>query len=100
MKIEQDKVLHFVTGFFISVFLGWLCIGVFEAIGMNPVHAACFGSYAGLMFSGLAGWAKELMDSKDPRHHTYDGWDALATGGGGWFGACVLLGATLFRAPL
>ena len=99
MKIEKDKLQHFVAGFLIAGLMGWACMGVLVAGGVGREYAAFMGSYGGLLLAGFAGHVKELMDAKDPSHHTYDGWDAFATGGGGWFGACVFFGITLFISP-
>jgi len=61
---QKDKQLHFLGGFCLS----------FSFSFVSP--------FLGLLISMFAGWAKEMLDRRDPENHTSDEKDMLAT----WFG--------------
>lgn len=66
MKIQRDKLLHFVGG-------ALFCAAV--ALLISPTLA--------LVATFFLGWAKEkLYDARRPDRHTVDGWDAYATAAG------------------
>jgi len=61
---QKDKQGHFIVGFVLS----------FSFSFVSP--------FLGLMVAMFAGWAKEMLDRRDPENHTSDEIDMLAT----WFG--------------
>lgn len=73
MNTPRDQVLHLIVGLVIGLLTGLV----------SPGHetAAAFS----------AGWAKErLYDFYRPATHTYDGWDAVATGTGGMLAQALM----------
>ena len=64
---QKDKQQHFLGGFVLS----------FSFSFVSP--------FLGLMVAMFAGWAKEMLDRRDPENHTSDEKDMLAT----WFGGVV-----------
>lgn len=74
MKIQSDKIKHFLIGLSISIFIGIMLSSWI----------------VGLITSGFAGVAKEYYDSKNKENHTVDLWDAIWTLLGGVIGSLVV----------
>jgi len=74
MKLPLDKIAHILVGAVIALALGYVL----------PVWIA----FAAATVVGLL---KEVYDHFNPATHTRDGWDFIATAGGGLVGALYIL---------
>lgn len=82
MKLERDKLYHFVAGFGIAVVV---------AVAALYCGAEHLSLALGLAASGLVGWAKEYVyDAKRPGKHVVDRLDFLWTFAGGIVGTAVV----------
>lgn len=87
--IARDKQLHLAAGVLVGIVTAAVCV----YLGIGPeLLIAILGGVA----AAAVGYGKELLDRKDPEHHTYDMADArfTAIGGlvGGLAGSIVLPG--------
>ena len=65
----------------------------YQHLGVGSVIAllgALVAPPVGIFVCMLAAYVKEFLDKKDPAHHTYDGWDAFATGVGSLVGVSII----------
>ena len=80
-KIPLDKRLHILAGAFVAI----LFAGVPVFFGYDVVMCIVLGIY----MAAVAGILKELYDYFNPKKHTADFWDFVATVAGGILGAGV-----------
>jgi hypothetical protein len=87
MHATWDKEMHFLIGYE----LGNISNGVFQLILPKDMkHKKLVSALLGFGVSAFAGAAKEYYDYKNPRNHTADVNDFLATAAGGAFGTLTL----------
>jgi len=80
-KIPLDKRLHILAGASIAI----LFAGVPTVFGHDVIMCIVLGIY----MATVAGVLKELYDKFNPKKHTTDFWDFIATAAGGGLGAIV-----------
>ncbi len=81
MPLAPDKRAHLLSGFLLAVIV--LCLVGAPAAALGGRSAFLASLAVPFLAVVVAGIVKEVLDRRDPEHHTCDPWDAIATIGGG-----------------